>query len=473
MRRQNIKFLDYDVNGRNSILFISFFSAWLLSFPFLGQVLYGLYNTYSISIDNLSLITIFALFLGLLLGGYIVKNIERSKGLSLIINWTAILGSMIFFFPYTRLWDIVIVLLSFLGGVYLANWGFYLRQYSDVNNRIKVIAIVLILSNIIMAGINIISVNFSPVLGLVLGIISLVISLIFLMRSKAEFQEENLEDKVDIMDNFQPVIFLYIFITTITITSGLMYAVITPAFSHYKLLTSIFWIIPYIVGIYIIVKSSQKINKAYCLYLAISFIGLSFLLFLALDRSWISYIIVNTLMMSAFGIWDLFWWSILGELLDYSKNPAKLLGFGLSANILGILIGNSLGIKILNISGGINASVLALIIVFIILMILPFLNKHLSSILKEQMFLFEIYNVDLHKDQIYKYPNLTDRENEIVDLLLTGRTYKMIAEELYLSENTIKTHIKNIYSKYDVQSKSELIKNYKKSSSPKKGEGDF
>ncbi len=57
-----------------------------------------------------------------------------------------------------------------------------------------------------------------------------------------------------------------------------------------------------------------------------------------------------------------------------------------------------------------------------------------------------------------KDPILTDREKEIVNLLCTGRTYKMIAEELYLSENTIKTHIKSIYSKYEVQSKTQLIK---------------
>lgn len=53
---------------------------------------------------------------------------------------------------------------------------------------------------------------------------------------------------------------------------------------------------------------------------------------------------------------------------------------------------------------------------------------------------------------------LTGRENEIVDLLLKGRTYKMIAEELYLSENTVKTHIKNIYSKLGIKSKTELIR---------------
>lgn len=61
-------------------------------------------------------------------------------------------------------------------------------------------------------------------------------------------------------------------------------------------------------------------------------------------------------------------------------------------------------------------------------------------------------------DDFMKSRKLTDREKEIMVLLLKGRTYRMIAEELYLSENTIKTHIKNIYSKFNIQSKSELIK---------------
>lgn len=463
MRKQKIKLLNSDPNNRNSILYISFFSAWLLSFPFLGQVLYGLYDKYSLSLDNLSLITIFSLFLGLLLGGYIVDKIEKSKNLSILINCIAIGGTMIFFFSPTRLWDIAIILLSFMGGIYIANIGFYLKEYSSPKNRIKTIAFVLILSNILMGVINIISVNLSPILGLVLGILSLILSLIFLMKSKLEPKEIRSEYKVDIMDNFKPLMFLYFFIAILSINSGLMYAVIRPAFNHYRLWTSVFWIIPYIIGIYIVSRSNKKINKAYCLYLAISFTGLSFLLFLALDRSWISYIIVNSFMMSAFGIFDLFWWSIIGELLDYAKNPAKMLGFGLSANVLGILVGDSLGIKILNISGGINVSILAIVIVFIILIILPLLNKSLSSILEEQIFLFEIFKFEeLNKEEICKYPNLTDRENQIVDLLFRGWTYRMIAEELFLSENTIKTHIKNIYSKYNVQSKSELIKKLQK-----------
>lgn len=52
---------------------------------------------------------------------------------------------------------------------------------------------------------------------------------------------------------------------------------------------------------------------------------------------------------------------------------------------------------------------------------------------------------------------LTEREGEIATLLIKGKTYRMIAGELHVSENTVKTHVKNIYSKAGVQSRTELM----------------
>ena len=165
-------------------------------------------------------------------------------------------------------------------------------------------------------------------------------------------------------------------------------------------------------------------------------------------------------MLGAFGVCDLFWWSIIGELLDFVKNPAKIFGLGLSANVFGILVGDVIIAKLNIMAIEFNSSFFALVVVLIILMILPYLHKHLSLIINQHIFLFRLYDRKSEKveNTINEYPRLTTRENEIVDLLLKGRTYKMIAEELYLSENTIKTHIKNIYAKYDVKCKAELIK---------------
>ncbi len=52
---------------------------------------------------------------------------------------------------------------------------------------------------------------------------------------------------------------------------------------------------------------------------------------------------------------------------------------------------------------------------------------------------------------------LSERETEVLKLLSKGMNYKDVAEDLYLSPHTIKTHIKNIYSKLHVNNRAEAI----------------
>ena len=52
---------------------------------------------------------------------------------------------------------------------------------------------------------------------------------------------------------------------------------------------------------------------------------------------------------------------------------------------------------------------------------------------------------------------LTEREFEIVQLLSQGKTNKEISEQLYLSVNTIKTHLLHIFEKLDVKNRTELL----------------
>ncbi|MEN0049370.1 MAG: response regulator transcription factor [Bacteroidota bacterium] len=51
---------------------------------------------------------------------------------------------------------------------------------------------------------------------------------------------------------------------------------------------------------------------------------------------------------------------------------------------------------------------------------------------------------------------LTPREQEIATFLTKGMTYKQIAEQLYISIPTVKTHSSNIYKKCGVKNKNEL-----------------
>ena len=58
------------------------------------------------------------------------------------------------------------------------------------------------------------------------------------------------------------------------------------------------------------------------------------------------------------------------------------------------------------------------------------------------------------KDESY---NLTDREMEILKYLTVGMSYRLIAENCFVSIDTVSTHVKNIYKKLQVHSKTEAV----------------
>jgi DNA-binding NarL/FixJ family response regulator len=55
---------------------------------------------------------------------------------------------------------------------------------------------------------------------------------------------------------------------------------------------------------------------------------------------------------------------------------------------------------------------------------------------------------------------LSRRENEILDCLLKNRSNKEIAEQLHVSESTVKFHVSNILAKFGVQRRTDLILSY-------------
>lgn len=59
---------------------------------------------------------------------------------------------------------------------------------------------------------------------------------------------------------------------------------------------------------------------------------------------------------------------------------------------------------------------------------------------------------------IAKEHQLTPREAEVLKALVDGRDSDEIAKELYISPNTVKSHIQNIYSKLGIHSRKELLR---------------
>lgn len=63
----------------------------------------------------------------------------------------------------------------------------------------------------------------------------------------------------------------------------------------------------------------------------------------------------------------------------------------------------------------------------------------------------------LTESQKSSIESLTDREREILDLLVQGLSNKAIASRLYLSVRTVEGHLANIYSRLGVHSRTEAM----------------
>ncbi len=57
---------------------------------------------------------------------------------------------------------------------------------------------------------------------------------------------------------------------------------------------------------------------------------------------------------------------------------------------------------------------------------------------------------------------ISRREREVLPLLVSGKTYREIADSLYISLPTVKTHVSSIYSKLEVRNRLELSNRIKK-----------
>jgi len=60
-------------------------------------------------------------------------------------------------------------------------------------------------------------------------------------------------------------------------------------------------------------------------------------------------------------------------------------------------------------------------------------------------------------DSLLNNYNISEREKEVVALLLEGKSYQQIAEQLFVSVNTVKTHVRKIYPKLGINSRHELV----------------
>jgi len=62
--------------------------------------------------------------------------------------------------------------------------------------------------------------------------------------------------------------------------------------------------------------------------------------------------------------------------------------------------------------------------------------------------------------RVSKATILSDRQKEILEKMVDGKSYQTIAGELFISVETVRTHIKKMYKVLHVNNKTEAITQY-------------
>lgn len=73
---------------------------------------------------------------------------------------------------------------------------------------------------------------------------------------------------------------------------------------------------------------------------------------------------------------------------------------------------------------------------------------------------YRSYNSDIKNEILNNKDCLSLREREICDLILSGLSNQDIAQKLFITEGTVKSHINRIYKKLGVKKRIEVINKY-------------
>ncbi|MDE0561200.1 response regulator transcription factor [Algoriphagus sp. NF] len=92
----------------------------------------------------------------------------------------------------------------------------------------------------------------------------------------------------------------------------------------------------------------------------------------------------------------------------------------------------------------------------------PFDGNSLMTSLEVAIFNFQharqkSHNFDFKKINDFLPNALSERELELVEQLQTGKTNREIADQLFISVNTVKTHLQHLFEKLDVSNRTQAL----------------
>ena len=144
------------------------------------------------------------------------------------------------------------------------------------------------------------------------------------------------------------------------------------------------------------------------------------------------------------------------------NEPGRNVAIAMTAEQTGILVGVLLGSLLLGSAAGATVRLAVVMTLSVLAMVVlvgytEYGSRLWALLVKTSLSSDEAFDAQGRLDGFARAHGLTQRETEILALFTEGRSMPYIAEKTYVSENTVKTHVRHIYAKCGVHNKQELI----------------
>jgi len=259
------------------------------------------------------------------------------------------------------------------------------------------------------------------------------------------------------------------------IAGGLMFKIVTleQSFPYLFCVANISYAVITIIAA-VLFHYSSKYDLSMLYRPTLPLLSIGFLLFFSRWENQLA-IVSFLLIQAGFALFDMYTWLLIVRIANHHAKPAAVCCMGLFLITFSILSGN-LAFTMFNVFMGNQLQVEFLALIAGVLSLMSALvfsdSKEVSSDKDGSVYSSEtdilahtditnqaaqMDTLDFECKQEGEGSVLTEREKEVLGLLLKGRSARVIGETLNVSANTVKFHIKNIYEKTGVKNRQKLL----------------
>ena len=429
--------------------------------------------------QNSNAIITIGLVLGMLSNWLLFKTGTHLIKLLLTNSMSSLAGSALLFFIQQRFILYLLFLLFFSFGNLITTATILFQQYIPRPRRFYVFGFVLATNSVISQLIRSLFASFGlTTIFTVCFIATLLITILSAMLYTKPLPEPNIKViEVKKPELNMAYFHLLVYIAGVFFIKGILFQEIPFLFFRYSSVSSAALCAGYVMCILAVTRLMNKRHIGISIYLSNSVFLFAFICYIInAESAWLS-ILFAAVMFATFALNDLFIYDTLFAFGDRYSDSSNIFGIGFGVSVFSLFLGQLVGIYVQDTSN--FHEWLVTIAYSVATLVLPYLRLSMTKLLSDTA--FRVRPIDAIPDVEYldmgpvatplaqeapldlgdgitsEIEQLSQRENEVLNLLLKGYPNELIASTLFISNNTLKKHIQNIYNKLGVHSRSELF----------------